>query len=313
MASKSLFDRKWKIVLNLIEEGESSMIITKTKEITDLKVKFNITNTLLGDPSLANFQIYNINSETEAFLTDNKCTISMYAGYYSDADWNLLFEGEITNSYRLREDVDLVWNVWARNSYTLLNIMKPTTLVKQTPITTKEAVLMLLADTPRLSNIPTYIGTAEAKLILAQPEPDYTATDTFKKEFDELILSAGLGWQIQENKLVIFDKEDVTPLVTEIATIEVSPLTGLLSYPTVDYTGVKFTNLLNGKFVPTRIINIAPNTIKYDLGNEFYIKKFDKEKWRASGKFRIYEVKHSGDTRGDLWKSDVTAFYRRSK
>ncbi len=70
MASKMLFDRKWKIVLEIKNKSGNTLVVdeSKTRVLKDLKVMFNIRNTMLGDPSLASFQIYNINSKTEALF-----------------------------------------------------------------------------------------------------------------------------------------------------------------------------------------------------------------------------------------------------
>lgn len=313
MASKLLFDRKWELRLEIMEETDGGLEIVDSHVINGLRVTFNIRNTMLGDPSLANFQIYNINSVSEAFLNNHNCQISMYTGYRSDRteDYSLLFSGEVTNSYEIRQQTDIVWNVWARNSFRVLETLKPPTDAIQNPITVKDIITDLLKSTPRLLDTPSFIGNAEKKLILLDMEPEYAPSGTYKQEFDDLLLSKGLGWQVQNRKLVIFDREEVAPLATETDVIEVSNKTGLLSVPLVDYLGVKFTHLLSGKFYPGKIINIAPNTAKYNLGNNYYVKRYDKTKWRAKGKFRIYEVTHRGDTRGDNWNSELTAFYRK--
>jgi len=304
VASKVLFDRKWKIELKTS---------SKSRTIRDLKVTFNIKNTLLGDPSLASFQIYNINEETQAMLSDFTCVISFHAGYYSDNDndWNVLFTGEVTNCYELRQQTERVWNVWARNSFSLLTQTNPSNFTVVNPISTKAILERLVKDAKSLSGSPLYINNCDKKLLSVEDEEDYSPLGTFSEEFDDLLLKHGLGWQVQQDELVVFDKESTDPGSLEGDAIKVGRETGMLTKPIVDYTGVNFTHLLDGRFRPSKIIEVEPNTIKYNLGNEFYVKQ-DKTQWRAKGKFRIFEVTHKGDTRGDKWETEVIAFYRRN-
>lgn len=305
MASQIMFDRKWKIVLTA---G------SRTRTLRDLKVTFNIKNTLLGDPSLASFQIYNVNSITESILSDFSCVISFYTGYGTEDEgsWNVLFTGEVTNSYEIRQGTDIVWNVWARNAFSLLNETIPTIEPIQNPTPVKSILESLVANATGIKSTPTYVNGCDLKLTSLDPLQDYNVTGTFKDEFDDLLLGNGLGWQVQNDELLVFDQEITDPSNLEGESIVVSRETGLLSVPMVDYTGVTFTSLLNGQFKPTKIVDITPNTVRYNLGNEFYVKRYDKDKWRASGKFRIFEVTHMGDTRGDKWSTAVTAFYRRN-
>lgn len=313
MASQVMFDRKWEIVLQVMEEQGKILVPTKTKSLRDLKMTFNIRNTLLGDPSLASFQIYNINSETEAMLTSHRCFITMKAGYTADKypTLGVLFQGEITNSYEIRQGVDIVWNVWARTAFNLLNTAKVGIKSIQVPTSPISILDQLVADAVGLSK-PTYVNDAESVLRSASALDEFQISGTFKQEFDDLLLPLGLGWQIQGDELLVFNQQFTDPSGTGEQAINVSRLTGLLTVPVVDYTGVNFTNLLNHEFKPTKVINVEPNTARYNLGNEFYVKKFDKDRWRANGRFRIFEVTHKGDTRGDMWESEVTAFYRRN-
>lgn len=313
MASQVMFDRKWKIVLNVSEEVDGELKVTKSKTITGLKVTFDICNTLLGDPSLGTFRIYNINKETENFLTNNNCVIEFYSGYNTDLEdaWNLLFSGEITNSYELRQQTNSVWNIWARNGFTALNYKKVTLAPVQNPISPHTILGRLVDDSLFLNSSISYVNGCEEILLEAEELDEFSVTGSLQQELNDLLIPLGLGWQIIGNKLIVFDGVSTKPGTNENA-IKINDKTGLLSIPIVDYTGVKFTSLLNGQLQVTKIVEIEPNTARYDLGNEFYVKKFDKTKWSAAGKFRIFEVTHRGDTRGDKWTSEVTAFYNRS-
>ncbi len=316
MASKIMFDRKWKIVLEVKEEVDGDMVNVegKTRELQDLKVTFAITNTMLGDPSLASFQIYNVSDKTTDLLTTHGCYISFYAGYHSDReeDWNVLFSGEITNSYEIRQQTDLVWNVWARNKYSLLEISEPNieSYAEATPV--KTILEALTTDAVGLAGNPTYVGDSLQVIEGAEDLLSYVAVGTYAEEFDDVLGGLGLGWTVQGDELLVFDTQLTDPTESETDFIDVSNKTGLLSIPVVSYTGVTFSHLLSGQFKPSKIIDVNANTTRYDLGNEFYVEHYDQKEWRSSGLFRIYEVKHKGDTRGSRWTTDVTAFYRRN-
>jgi len=300
-----MFDRKWKIVLTA---G------SKSKTLRELKVTFNITNTLLGDASLATFQIFNINTETEAILSDNTCVLEFYAGYYSDDEntWNVLFKGEVTNCYEIRQQTERVWQVWARDSFSLLTYTNVTIPSIVNPIPVKTILEKLIASAPGLKGKPLYIDNSDKKLLALEDEDDYSPTGNYTQEFNDLLLKHGIGWQVQQDEIIIFDQKETDPSSLEGDAITISRETGLLSVPMVDYTGVNFTHLLNGKLRPSKIIDVAPNTARYKLGNEFYVERYDIKQWRANGRFRVFETTHRGDTRGDKWETEVIAFYRRN-
>lgn len=313
MASQIKFDRKWKIVLETKRKVGNTYRPLKDKTLRDLKVTFNVRNTLLGDPLLATFQIYNINAETESMITSHNCFITFYAGYYSDKDANLevLFQGEITNSYKIRQGVDTIWNVWARNAFSLLNYSKVDLQPIKVDTAPKQVLQKLVNKATGLSTIE-YLGDADSIISSAESDDNYTFDGTYKEEFDNLLINLGLGWQVIGNKLIVFNQQVTDPKLTNERAIPISFKTGLLTVPVVDYKGVEFKTLLMSELVPGKVISIEPNTTRYNLGNEFYVEQFDKSQWRASGKFRIFEVTHRGDTRGDRWQTDVVAFYRRN-
>lgn len=302
MASKLMFDRKWKIVLSV--DGREDRVLR------ELKVTFNIVNTLLGDYSLASFQIYNINKETETYITSHGCNISFHAGYHEDAEknWNVLFSGGITNSHELRQGVDVIWNVWARESLALMSETVKDFAPVQASTPRMTLLNNLIANAKVFSSNITYVGDAKKILTDSDPLEQYTATETYGKEFSD-ILPSNLGWTTQNGEFFVYPIENLDPKANE-ESIEISRENGLLTQPTVDYTGVTFDNLLDGMLKPLKVISIVPNTVKYNLGNEFYVSRVDKVKWRASGKFRIMEVTHRGDTRGETWDTFVKAFYR---
>jgi hypothetical protein len=313
MSSTIMFDRKWYILLRLLElKGDTYEEIDR-REITDLKVTFTITNTLLGDPSLAMFQIYNISPETVAFISNPKCYISFHTGYYTDNknELNVLFNGQVTNSYQIRQQNDIIWNVWARNAFTLLNVSKPDIDSIQNETKRKAILKKLTTAAPELSE-PIYIGDAESVIDNSEDLPEFTLGGTFKEEFDDVLEDIGLGWQIQGDDFLVFNSQNLDPTSDETEVIKIDRKTGLLTRPVIDYTGITFTHLLNGKFKPTKVIEVDPNTVTYNLGNEFYVAQYDKTEWNAKGKFRIFEAKHRGDTRGSKWETDVIAFYRKN-
>lgn len=317
MASNIMFDRKWKIELQVMDKKGTQLVPNpnKKKTIKDIKVTFNIKNTLLGDASLATFQLYNVNSDTTALLTSHNCYFTFKTGYFSDIEdsWDVLFYGEITNSYELRQGVDIVWNVWARNASTLLNLNYPNVAPIQTETGVKQVLEDLTKDASGIKDKPTYLNGTDTVISEADKLPEYTPQGVFREEFDDLLDPLGLSWYVNFGELFVYDKTKSDPTNLDGAAIPISAKTGLLTVPMVDYVGVKFTHLLKGSLKPNTVIDIAPNTVRYELGNKFYVKQYDKKKWRADGRFKIMEVTHIGDTRGDRWHTDVTAFYRRNK
>jgi len=303
------FKRDWELTITpytKASDGTVTLISGGARTFKELRVVFNVTNTLHGDPCTGNFQLYNIAQRTKTLLATASCFISLKTAYWGRKQV-MIFQGEITNSYEIRQGADTVYNIWARDSGRSLDTA-PQGLRSYSE--EKNGVFLLdklVRAVPNIQNTVKYIGSAQSALAQVT-EDSYNFIGSFRKQITELTEQANLLWHCRFGEVRVLAQEDpVHQLVGDTSPFVVSVSTGLLSRPVVDYVGVKFDHLLEPKFTPDALISIEANTVRRDFGNELYVPQ-DEQAAQLSGLFRVKVINHKGDTRGDTWKTSVTAY-----
>lgn len=299
--------RNWEVSIQTFEIGSSGEYeIMETRTLKELRIVFQLRNTYLGDPSLGSLQFYNLAPVTKNMLTSGKCLCSISTGY-SEASKGLIFQGEVTNSYEIRESTDTIQQVWLRDSGRSLVDTIPQLDPFSEPQSPSNLLSKLISGTPNLSG-PDYIGNSKQLLDSAVDVDEYVFSGTTQEELDDILSPIDLSWFVEFGRVRVYSSLD--PLAGQTSgDLTISRNSGLLTRPTISYTGVTFQHLMNSELQPGRLIDIVPNTVEYDLGNESYV-PIDTSRWKVSGLFRVMEAIHRGDTRGDKWRTDVKAYYR---
>lgn len=296
--------RNWEMnIYSITSDSGKPYVLGRSHTLTELRITFNIRNSDWNDPSVAQFQIYNLSPVAKALFERGRTYVEFNAGYTGDALANL-FSGEVTNAYELRQDTDLVYNVTARDSQKDLETFQPEIASFSTEVSRETILNLLIDEAPNLKGIK-YTGDTYNTLTSSNSLPDYTCEGTFGEELYELLITIQLRPYIKNGYVYILsDEEDTQEYVSDIPPFDVNKNTGLLTRPNLDYIGMKFDHLLNAKFYPGRLINLDPETYTRDLGNEFYVQQ-DQLSVQVSGLFRIFRSTHKGDTRGNEWVSVV--------
>lgn len=276
-------------------------------ELTGLRMVFTVKNTFLGDPSLGSFQIYNLKQTTKEMFSAEACSIALTVSYEGQEP-RVIFKGEVTNSYGIRSGADTIQQVWARDSWRTLESYKPVISSKTKSYSRKTLVSEVISSTPSLGGIK-YLGDSESVMDSAKDLNNYTATGTTQEELQDLFDGAELSWYVRDGFVYVTDPNEVLASSKANADFVVSRKTGLLDKPEISYVGLTLSHLMDTRFYPGAKIYVEPNTITYNLGNEYYVPQ-DSSTWNAKGLFRVMEVTHRGDTRGNTWKSEVTAYYK---
>lgn len=279
--------RQYKRVYNLTivpTDGEARVI-------SDLRVNFEITKSVLSFPNLCKLVIYNPNEETKSALQKKFTKIILNVGY--EGDVRLLFKGEVRNVFQMKTGVDRLITVYAGDGERdWQNATFNKTFTENVAISSAiEEVLKTFKEVT--------IGTINGLPQVADKLRGQTLSGSSKDILDQFADEYGFDWSIQDGEVVITPIE--SPLEGDEAVL-INAATGMLGSPTVTEIGADVSTLLNPRLLPNRAFKIESVNSDIQLGNLFFrnVKRTD-----AEGVYKIQEVTFKGDSREGDWVSSV--------
>jgi hypothetical protein len=279
--------RQYKRVYNLTilpTDGEARVI-------SDLRVNFEITKSVLSFPNLCKLVIYNPNEETKSALQKKFTKIILNVGY--EGDVRLLFKGEIRNIFQTKSGVDRLITVYAGDGERdWQNAAFNKTFTENVAISSAiEEVLKTFKEVT--------IGTLNGLPQVADKLRGQTLSGSSKDILDQFADEYGFDWSIQDGEVITTPIE--SPLEGDEAVL-INAATGMLGSPTVTEIGADVSTLLNPRLLPNRAFKIESINSDIQLGNLFFrnVKRTD-----AEGVYKIQEVTFKGDSREGDWVSSV--------
>lgn len=277
------YKRKYELTISPVNQNP--------KIITDLRVKFEITKTLLSYPNLCKLEIYNPNAETLSYLQRKYTNITINAGY--EGNVRLLFTGDVRNVFQNRKGVDRILTVYAGDGE---RAWQNATFNKT--FTSSVSIQSVINDVLKTfegisSGVIEGIPNVKDKLLgqtLSGSSRDIL--DTFAKEY-------GFTWSIQNQEVIITPIEN--PIEGDEAVL-ITSATGMIGSPTITEIGADVTTLLNPRLTPNRAIKIESVNADVQLGNLFFR---NIAKTSGEGVYKIQEVTFKGDSREGDWLSIV--------
>ena len=255
-------------------------------EVSELRIVFDITKTSKSESNSSKISIYNLNSDTAAFLEQKNLKVILFTGYENDqSGLSVIFKGEILNSTSSKIGTERLTILHCGDSDTAINLnqyqksYRPGTKIR-TIVTDIVNTMGVIVEDQNYSDIPSdsFISS-------------YIAFGASKKILDDLIKKVGLEWYIQDG--VFYAKKRID--IKRVNAIIINENTGLISSPerknekkttSVDTeSGVTFNSVLNPDLVPGQTVKIES---EYSSTN-------------TKGLFTIKEVKIQGDTHGKNW------------
>lgn len=250
--------------------------------IAGLRVKFAIEKSLGRDPNTAEILVSNLRDNSRAHLQAKGAKIVLLAGY--DANLSQIFLGNITNT----DQTALVgWDsrVQCGDGERSMRWGRINTSIK--------GAVGLAAIVKKLAGA-LEIDPGNSAGVLAQNARQfvsgYAANGKAAAELNRVLAAEGFEWSIQDGRLQILPRGGVT---ADVAVL-LEPDTGLIGSPEIgtnDKRGgrsfVKVRSVLNPLLKPGAKIDLRSRWLK--------------------GILRAEKVRHSGDTGGGEWYSDVEA------
>lgn len=269
-------------------------------DFSDFRIRFQVKQTLTGQPGTAEIYVYNVSRETERKLSEEGQEVILEAGY--PGNMGVIFRGQLRQRMIGRESpTDTYLRIVAASGdqahvYGVVNV---TLAAGSSPDDVYQAIGdplkyygMSLGYVPKLpgSKLP------RGKVMYGM------ARDHLRDFCDTYQLRFGYDG----DQLVCVPKDGAIP---EEA-IEINVNTGMIGMPIMTMGGLDIACLLNPELSIGRTIHIDNDSIQFeaistaygaDPENVFKSKKMQ----GANGYYTILSREHLGDTRGNYWYTNL--------
>ena len=275
------FDRRYSLSITTAS-GESRII-------TDLRISFEITKSVLSFPNLAMIKVYNPNPDTIAALQDRFTRITLNAGYENNT--RLIFTGDVRNVFESKPNVDRFIVIYAGDGERdWQNAAINRTF--SSGISVNEVIREVVNTFPNVG-----IGDLSGIPENAQTVRGQTLSGSSKDVLEMFARQYNFDWSIQDNEIVINPVDATLPGRESIL---VSAQTGMLGTPTVTEIGADVKTFLNPELLPNRLFTISSSNAEVQLANLFFR---DVPRTSAEGNYKVIEVVFRGDSREGDWVS----------
>lgn len=279
----------------IVEVGKNLDGLAVGLKVEGFRVMFTVDQSLRGPPNTANVQVYNLNSTNSAKVKSEFDDVRLTCGYKSNP--RVLFHGNIKFSTTYRDQNEWISEIQAADAdkaYTEGHVG----ITLSAGRTAYDAVDELLKVMP---------GVRKGYLEL--PKTAYTRgkvlSGSARRVLSQLARDYGAAWSITNGTLNIVRADSILPSQAVV----VNAQTGMLGAPEISGKGIKVKMELNPYVVPNGLIILDNNNIKVQAIQQYASGPKVKEKKLArldpDGRYKVYKVRHQGDTRGNDWYTEV--------
>ncbi len=267
-------------------------------EIIDLRINFKIEKSLVGYPNLGNIKIYNLSENSRNQIEEENLKIQLFAGYV-DGEAPLLFDGDIINVVHQKSGVDWITEIFAADG---INILSTATINKtlKAGVDTEQIYNELVSQMEGISK-----GVTEGlKNCLSGKRSllrDLQLTGNVKDWLDKIAKDCGFEYSVNDG---VIETVPTGLPVSDVPTIVINQGTGMIGSPERTEIGINVKHFLLPELKLGRTIRVESISEKINVGNLFFRKI---PPVRNEGIYRIDKLIHSGDTRDNLWESQIQA------
>lgn len=270
-----------------IENDEEKIVIR------NLRVRFELTKTLLGYPNRGKIEIYNLSRENQARISKKYSKVTFVGGYEDNT--KQVFQAQLINFYKsnippsrtfilILGSGQLSWqdSVFSR---TYREGVAPATIIKEV-VDSFEGVIPGNIETdpswsPKLSGL--------------------TLTGSSKRLMDQLAKDYNFDWAETDGQI------DVIPrgvALTDRPVHLITPFTGLIGSPVLTELGADFRTLLNPEMLPGRKLELRSEFAELAQSDL----EFRQVETNADGVYKCMEIRMIGDTHERDWYNDIIAW-----
>lgn len=273
--------------------------------VDKLRVSFAVDKDLTEESNKATIRIYNLSPENRARLEKPDLRADLYAGYAADSGTVRLFSGTTIQAFSEDRGADVVTEL--RFSDGQINLRDSIVSVSFSPGTSGETALREVADEMGLT---VQLG---AGVQFAAYPGGFSYVGYGRNALTEICAASGLSWSVQNGILQVILAGGTTGVRGLVFASDSgligSPRRIIRSNPRADKeTEKRARRRKSGKEKPEKQAGwtittlLAPTVIPGDLVKV--------ESRMMTGWFRVEAVRHSGDSHGGDWTSEMDLIER---
>jgi hypothetical protein len=294
-----LYRRAWRINF-LNEEGEEILTIQEnTQTVNPPRLVFWVRQMIYIVNYMARFALYNLSPDTRAILQQARSVV-FEAGY--DGVMKTLHKGIIMNIFDLRQQPDYAFVVVTQDFFTKLN---PIGMLIEETLTDRQAIKKSLESIPDL-----VIQDGNLRGLTDKPIEQRISYGnmTYIQVIEKLKQDLKINIWITNGVLYTCSTNPKRIVPQGAITIILNYLSGMIGSPQVDVAnaGINVKSLLNGDLLPGHFVRVQTLAPQIQVGGDNFI-NFSQNQ-AQNGDWEIFAVDHYGDSRGDDWYSNVSAF-----
>jgi hypothetical protein len=282
-------------------------------EITGLQIRFKVRKTSSNKDrkNKAEVEIYNLSKEYQTLFEEKYVGVSLSVGY-EDTGLKRLFSGQAFNVGTRKEGADTITKVELDELFKELNY-KPVSKLIPAGKTVKNVIQELTKLVPEVSK-SIFNGKNIEKAVI----DGYPMSGTPRQILNELSTAYEIDWQIDDGTLFISDKGDSYTNNTQTAFL-IHEQSGLIERPYWDARNVKDPEGRKIESIDSKgkshkkTAKVKKKSLKFKvlLNPAIYAGTILKLEYpEYTGFYKVDEVKHSGDFRGEEWYSEVMCVER---
>jgi hypothetical protein len=264
---------------------------------TGLKVRFEITKSLMKEPNEAKFEIFNLNPKHALAFDEEYTDVTFKAGYADSI--KVLFDGNIQYSSNYRDKTEWVTEVvcgdgdeFFRKAYVNKTYSAGTTDENIVDDIRQQFGAKLRKGVMQLTNL---VGSLRGR----------TFSKSAQESLDEIARTNGCNWSIQDGELQMVRAD---AMINPDSAVVLTPDTGLLEAAERTDKGITARAFLNPAIQVNTAVKLDNSAMKTQSRNKKSITK--KQRGRVvdlnpDGIYKVFKVRHSGDTRATDWMTEI--------
>lgn len=287
-----LYGRRYRVFIQLSDGN--------TFDVSELRCVFEITKSAYYQQSKSIVSIYNLNPDDENKLIQEGQKIIIEAGY-EGSQYGKIYQGTIIQPIRSKENgVDYKLTLLSMDSdkYVVYGLVGVSLVAGQSA---RDAISNLVSKAGDLTNLNynqkegvisdvfSSIKYPRGKVLFGNPT----------SYLNQLAVSGNTTYYNDDEEVCLISAKDLA----DDEVFDLSPESGLLNTPEQTQNGIKVVSLLNPRFKINSLFHIDNKRItnyEYSVGRP--VRSLD-----TNGIYRVVKIVHSGDTRGEDWKTEIEA------
>lgn len=281
-----LYGRRYRIIVSSLD-GEKAL------DISQLRCTFNCIKVMQMAPQYSTIVIYNLSPATENAIIKEGDRITLEAGY-EGSQYGLIFDGNVVQYIRNKEE---------GTTYTLTLIAADADLWMSYSISNFSMVRgqnarSVIEGCASKASIPLELGNISGSLSTSQLTRGKVVFGLTRDYIRQIAQSENATAYVADGKIHTVKASDIP----EGEILDLSPDSGLIGVPEQTDYGVTIRSLLNPRIKVNTLIHVDNSLVRnqqFEQGQQVYALDND-------GIYRVIQITHIGDTRGNDWYSEVT-------